>query len=572
MSFIRNAKVRNKLSVAFSTIIIFTIAISVVSSISLRTVGINSQKMYDTNLQSIQLADDVEKNLLKIKGDVTELVYGRDISTADEEALVNKIKINSEKGSKNVSDLEKLPMNASEKEVWTAFKGQIQQYKTMLDNVIKLVDSKNYDEALKAYQQMPVIREAMMLNLDKIVTINNDSAKIANANNHTVFLKSSNIILIMTIAGILWSIIFSYIISRGINRSLQKIVGVSESLANFDLTNSYKNNSKDEFGKASAALAKAQENIKELIKAIMENSQNMTAASEELSATVEELSAKSESIDNAVNNIVAGTQEASATAEEITASVEEVDSSINELSSKAMEGSNNSFVAKERATEAANKGIEAIKEVRSLYEEKKNNMLKAIEDGKVVDNVRIMADTIASIAKQTNLLALNAAIEAAGAGEHGRGFSVVAEEVRKLAEQSSEAVMGIQDTIIKVQAAFKNLSQNGNDVLNFINENVEPQFADFEKVGNQYYTDSEFVSKMSEEIASMSEELTATVDQVSMAVQSMASASQKSSEHTETIANNIDEETKAIEQIAYTAQNQAELAQRLNELVLKFKL
>ena len=69
---------------------------------------------------------------------------------------------------------------------------------------------------------------------------------------------------------------------------------------------------------------------------------------------------------------------------------------------------------------------------------------RLLKNGKVVDNIKIMADTIGSIAEQTNLLALNAAIEAARAGEQGKGFAVVAEEVRKLAEQSSQAVTGIQ--------------------------------------------------------------------------------------------------------------------------------
>lgn len=180
-----------------------------------------------------------------------------------------------------------------------------------------------------------------------------------------------------------------------------------------------------------------------------------------------------------------------------------------------MEGSNNASKSKERATEVEKKGEEAIKEARSLYEEKKNHMVQAIEDGRVVDNIKIMADTIASISEQTNLLALNAAIEAARAGEQGKGFAVVAEEVKKLAEQSSQAVTGIQDTIVKVQDAFKNLSGNGNDVLKFINEDVDPKFKEFGNMGNQYYNDSDFVSKMSEEIASMSEELTATINQVS---------------------------------------------------------
>jgi len=183
-----------------------------------------------------------------------------------------------------------------------------------------------------------------------------------------------------------------------------------------------------------------------------------------------------------------------------------------------------------------------------------------------------MTDTIGSIADQTNLLALNAAIEAARAGDQGKGFAVVAEEVRTLAEQSSEAVTAIQETISKVQEAFNNSIDTGNDILQFINTDVHEQFDAYGDTGNKYYNDSEFVSKMSEEIAAMSEEITATVGQVSEVVQDMAQTAQKSNEQADTIKEGMDETTKAIEQVALTAQNQAELAQKLNEMVQKFKI
>lgn len=304
----------------------------------------------------------------------------------------------------------------------------------------------------------------------------------------------------------------------------------------------------------------------------MGNSQDIGASSEELSATVEELSSKVDVIDQSVNSIVDGMQNANAATEEIGASIEEVDSNINILSSKAIEGSNNANKSKERSTEVKDNSQKAIEETRKISAEKQKRMEKAIEDGKVVDSIKVMADTIGGIAEQINLLALNAAIEAARAGEHGKGFAVVAEEVRTLAEQSAEAVINIKDTIIKVQNAFKSSIDTGSDILKFINTQVHDQFDKYGEVGNQYYSDSDFVSKMSYEIADMSEEITATVGQVNDAIQEMALSSQKSSEEAEVIRESMNETTKAIEQVAITAQNQAELAQKLNEIIDKFKI
>jgi methyl-accepting chemotaxis protein len=330
--------------------------------------------------------------------------------------------------------------------------------------------------------------------------------------------------------------------------------------------------SNDEIGRLSMSIDTMQEELRNFMVGLMGSSQNLSASAEELSATVEELTSKAISIKESVDEIAFGVQDSSAASQEISASIEEVDSSINELSQKALEGSNNASGAKVRALEVKEKSDKAIDATRKLYDEKKKKMMKAIEDGKVVENIKLMADAIATIADQTNLLALNAAIEAARAGEHGRGFAVVAEEVRKLAEQSSHAVSSIQETITHVQSAFRSSIDTSSDILTFINNDVNEQFDAYSLTGRQYYSDSDFVSKMSDEIAAMSEEIAATVEQVNGAIQNLSEAAQVSNEKTETIKENIDETTKAIEQVAYTAQDQAEMAQLLNEMVQKFKI
>lgn len=249
-----------------------------------------------------------------------------------------------------------------------------------------------------------------------------------------------------------------------------------------------------------------------------------------------------------------------------------MDSSINELSSKAEEGSNNANEFRQRSEHIKAKFKSIIENIQNLYNEKEENVIKAIEDGKVVENIVMMADTISSIAEQINLLALNASIEAARAGEQGKGFAVVAEEVGKLAEQSSQAVSGIKETIIKVKEAFEKLSYTTNEILHFINDDIYSQFVSFQDIGNQYYNDSDYTSKMSNEIAAFSQQITATINQLSEAVQFMALNIQNSLGDAETIRTNIDKNTKSIGQVAVTAQGQTEMAEKLNKTVKKFKI
>ncbi|MEY8303848.1 methyl-accepting chemotaxis protein [Anaerosalibacter bizertensis] len=380
--------------------------------------------------------------------------------------------------------------------------------------------------------------------------------------------KIGSIIIISIVIVVLCIFLFA----NYIGNNIKKVNDFAMQIADGDLTGQLELKSNDELGEMSNHLNKMKENIHSIIKSIMDNSEYINTSAEELSATVEELSAKSLTINDAVDTIAEDMEESSAASEEISASMEEVDSSVNVLSSNATKGSHNAKSAKERASQVQVNSKDAKQKAVELYIQKENNMKKVIEESAVIDNIKIMTDTISSIAEQTNLLALNAAIEAARAGEHGRGFAVVAEEVRKLAEQSSDAVIDIQNTIESVKKVFNDSIETGNDILAFIDVDIRKNYDEYEEMGNQYYIDSDFVSTMSEELAAMSEEITATVGEVSDAIQSMAQSTQKSSEKAETIRENMNETTEAIEYVAETAQRQSELAQKLNDMVQKFKI
>lgn len=200
------------------------------------------------------------------------------------------------------------------------------------------------------------------------------------------------------------------------------------------------------------------------------------------------------------------------------------------------------------------------------------NILKAIEEGKIVRDVKVMADSIGEIASQTNLLALNAAIEAARAGEMGKGFAVVADEVRSLAEQSSEAVSSIQEMVHKIQNAFDNLSKSGQEVLDYLENSVKPSYELLKNTGIQYEKDAEFVNNIASDIASSSEQMKEVINQINFALESLSATAVESATSSEDILVSINEVTLAIAEVAKSSQSQSETAETLGELSQKFSI
>ena len=193
-----------------------------------------------------------------------------------------------------------------------------------------------------------------------------------------------------------------------------------------------------------------------------------------------------DNVNESIRQVSLGSEQLSATTQEVNATTQSISENVDDVTIKVNKATKITKDAEIKANQARKIAENSSSIANELYLEKQESILKAIAEGTVVSEVKIMADEIGNIASQTNLLALNAAIEASRAGEQGKGFAVVADEVRKLAEASATTVKRIQEVTDKVEKAFQNLSSNAQDVLNFIDTKVKPDYDLFVDTGKQY--------------------------------------------------------------------------------------
>jgi methyl-accepting chemotaxis protein len=328
---------------------------------------------------------------------------------------------------------------------------------------------------------------------------------------------------------------------------------------------------KDEIGNIVHALISMEKEYAETISVFKTSveelngsAENLSAVSQEQLASSEELSAQAEKIDNNVQNT-------SASIEEVTSGVEEVASSAQNVSSTAQELSNQNEVTADKAHEGG-------KMITSIVNQIEEAVNQTVDTAKLVQELAVGAKkveeilvSISSIAEQTNLLALNAAIEAARAGEAGKGFAVVADEIRKLAEESKKSTDNISN-ILKTITSGVNKADAATDktveIVNKVNENakeVEGQFSQILKM-------VEKTTNMIESLTAISEEQGASAQEMAGAMDTSAKSVNEISEEAADMSQSVTQQTKGAQQVSSAAEQLSALAGSLNEQVKKFKL
>ncbi len=384
--------------------------------------------------------------------------------------------------------------------------------------------------------------------------------------------QSIMISTIISAVALIIAIAFGIVISINVSRPLKEMTSVAEQVADGDLTVYIKEpKGKDEIAKLAQAFIVMKDNLRSLIEQISNNSNQVAASSEELSASAEQTSRATEQTAGAIEDISKGSDqqtraanESARTLAEMTDGVKAIaasSSTIETLSSESLSDANEGGSLVRETVTRMNSIDQSVQDTDRAIQLLSN---RATEIGSILD-------VIHSIADQTNLLALNAAIEAARAGEHGKGFAVVADEVRKLAEQSAGSTLKINDLIAEMQKETENSVEMMGLVKTEVSSGLETatetrqRFDSIISSIQEMTSQIETMNRTAQTIAEKSEEVTKTVV-------SMTSIAKNTSEHTMSVGAAAEETLASMEEVTSSANALTGMAEELQDLIKKFRV
>lgn len=567
--------IRTKMLLGFLSVVAL---LAIVSSYSLyqiqgmtsKSEEINNAMMPTVTLLGIMNGDvsDVERFALNIIVEQNPAEVEKAKKSLDE--LLTKIATEREQLKALVPKVNK--GNSEITNLYNEFNDKYEEYLTKMPQFVELGVANNYDAASKLHGEAYPLWNTANDNISKLISLVNEGA--GNASNSALELAKQAFmaIITLTIIAVVIALLIAFVISMMISKPVIRISEAANQIANGDLTGeAIILRNRDELNDLANSFNTMTVNLRAMIEAVGVTSEQVAASSEELQASAEQNTKASEQISEIVEELATGT---SGQVDIVSRSSQ----AMNEMATGSGQIAELAQSVSESAIDAANQSAEgnviiqdAVEQMGSVQASITSLSQLMMGLGERSAEIGTITEVINGIARQTNLLALNAAIEAARAGEHGRGFAVVADEVRKLAEESSTSAQKItdlvnlmqQDTSQAVSAVKVNSveTQNGMDVVT--------------KAGHAFEQILNAVNKVAGEIQEVSagaEQMAASSDEVVKYMEQISSIAMGASEGAHNVSAATEEQLASMEEIAASSSSLSQMAEQLQEHVSKFKV
>ena len=449
------------------------------------------------------------------------------------------------------------------------------KYRTGKDESIKLAVEGKQKEALKKYDLLKDVVNNYHQSLKDLGTYNEKLAEEMNDQSKKEYRNSVQIFFIVTIISIIIALGTTYFISKNITVALELAVKHLKIISDGDLTDIIEEKlikRKDELGDIIKAVNKMQQSVKVLIKNVQHEADAIVDAVKRSNDNVAELNDDIEVVSTTTEELSASMEETAAVSEEMAATSHEIEKSVSLIAEKSQIGAVQAGKINKRAEKTKYDVQASQHKANEIFINTRLALEEAIEESKVVEEIKVLSQAIMDITAQTNLLALNAAIEAARAGEGGRGFSIVAEEIRKLAEQSKNTVIEIQNITNKVTETVNHLSENSKNLLIFMSTDVNEDYKTMIEVADKYNNDAKFVNELVMGFNGTAEELLCSISDVLNRIGGVSACASDGALGTSDIANKMTQINNKSNVVLEQVLKSKDSADKLKIEISKFKI
>lgn len=382
-----------------------------------------------------------------------------------------------------------------------------------------------------------------------------------------------SVMIIISTVSILVVLLVTSILVSGQIRPVKTLTENIERFANANFTSKIPANlrkRKDEIGKLAYSTERMQQSVTEIIKSVRTQAAEVAEAVATVKGYINKLHLSIETISANTEQLSATLTDTNYSADNMNQAVSGLNKAVETIRANAEKGNISSVEIKNRAQEVFEKVRLSSNENQKIQEATKKRLEEAIAEADSIHKITTLLDNILAVAAQTNLLSLNAAIEAARAGEAGAGFSVVAEEIRKLAIQARNSASQIQDISNLVLLSVTHLSESANGLLNYFESNVKNSFKLLDKTGEQYNEDAALYQEMSLKLASTAESLSEAIIALNDTLMKVVHATNDGAKGAAVIAEEASRILSGSEDVLSKAVSADESASRLKDVVAKF--
>lgn len=501
---------------------------SILAITNIKKVNDNASEIADKYMVSISKLGVIQEEAQEIHKQALSHIIATDLESMI--GMVESVRAEEEEMDKSLQEYKTYLSKEDEKE-YQKLQKSYEELKNQIASLMAYSAAGNNEEAFAlANSEIADNATDIKNHIDKLIESANASSQDARKQLSSVFrsaMITSIVFIVISLISLLFVIFSVYFkVIAPLTSAQKELVDIIQSIdkRQGDLTRRLRVKGSDEIAALGNGINVFMEKLQNIFKILTNNTQTMDEVVHEVLNSVYTSNESVTDMSALTEELTANMEEMSANAATINENTTAVKEEVNTIAGRTNEINEYSKEMKKHADQMEIAARENMETTGAKVKEILTVLQQAIEDSSSVNQVDSLSGEILDIASQTNLLALNASIEAARAGEAGKGFAVVATEISDLAAASSETANRIQKINGVVTQAVHNLADHANDLVNYMNDSILPEFESFVKSGEEYKQNAAFIEETMHEFTKKTDNLQQTMESIAASIDAITTS------------------------------------------------